>query len=133
MPDDELSEGERTALWEQFAGVYERSQESYDSSVRTLAASGVVVTVSLATALGTLEQAGLAATILFLTSLALNLGSYSSALLDMRARLNCLRVGRAEGIYGNRWSSCTTALNILAGVALIFGGVLLSVFVADNA
>ena len=129
-PVERLTPEDRRTLWEQFVEVYAHSQESYDSSIRGLAAGAVAVTVSLATALQALSTWGVAAVTAFLASLGLNLASYVTAQLDMRARLDSLRAGREDGTEGNRWTKATTGLNVIAGLTLIAGGVLLAIFVA---
>jgi hypothetical protein len=126
------SDEDRRILWEQFVEVHGQTQETYDSSLRTLAAGAVGLTVSLATALHRLPASGVAAVVLFLASLALNLVSYGSAQLDMRARINCLREKRTEGVEGNQWTRATTCLNVGAGAVLVAGGVLLAVFIAQS-
>jgi hypothetical protein len=128
-----LSEADRRIVWEQFVDVYAHSQESFDSSIRTLAAGGVAVTVSIAAAFEELGTAGLVAVFLFLISLSFNLGSHATEQLDMRARLDCLRERRADRIEGNGWTTTTTVLNVLAGAALVAGGVLLATFAASAA
>jgi hypothetical protein len=133
MSSNELSDEQRQTLWEQFVEVYAEEQKSYDNSVRTLAAAGVAVTVSLATALKEMPASGKAAVALFVVSLGVNLASHVTAQLDMRARLACLRQGQEEGIEGNRWSTATHALNVVAGIAFIAGSVLLAVFVSGSA
>jgi hypothetical protein len=112
--------------------VYSDSQKDYDGAVRTLAAAGLTVTVSIGTALKTLSGSGVASAIVFLTSLGLNFLSYATAQLDMKNRINALRLHRQEGIEGNYWTRVTTALNLLAGTALIVGGGLLAYFVATS-
>jgi hypothetical protein len=129
----ELTEADRRTLWEQFVEVHAKSEESYDASVRTLAAGGVGVTASLATALHSLAGTGIAAVSLFLTSLLFNFVSNVTEQLDMHARIDCLRAAhRYEGAEGNRWTKATHALNWLAGAALIAGGALLAIFIASR-
>jgi hypothetical protein len=136
--NSELSEADRRTLWEQFSEVHAKSQESYDSSVRTFAAGGIGITVSLATALHALAGTGLAAISLFLASLTFTFISYVSAQFDMRARVASLRAHRLEGAElegaeGNGWTRTTTALNWMAGAALIAGAILLAIFVSAHA
>ena len=131
-PQVGLDEADRRALWDQFVGVYSDSQKDYDGAVRTLAAAGLTVTVSIGTALKTFSGSGVASAVVFLTSLGLNFLSYATAQLDMKSRINALRVRRQEGIEGNGWTTVTTALNLLAGSALIVGGGLLAYFVATS-
>jgi hypothetical protein len=129
----ELSDAERQILWEQFVEVYAESQESYDKSVRTLAAAGVAVTTSLATALHGITCSGIAAVSVFLLSLALNLGSYGTVQIDMLTRTGELRSGTHPPRERNGCTTATTVLNVLAGVGVLVGGVLLAWFVAANA
>jgi hypothetical protein len=131
-PQVGLSEADRRVLWEQFVEVYSESQKSYDGAVRTLAAAGLTVTVSIGAALKTFSGCGVASAVVFLTSLGLNFLSYATAQLDMKDRINALRVRRQEGIEGNNWTKITTALNLLAGISLIVGGALLAYFVANS-
>ena len=84
-PRERLSEDERRILWEQYVDTYVKAQETFDASVRTLAAPGVAVTVTLATALDHLDAAGKWAAGFFLVSLGYNLVSYATAQKDMRA------------------------------------------------
>lgn len=128
-----LTDEQRQTLWEQFVQVYGEEQKSFDSSVRTLSAAGIGVTVSLAAALDEpLLATGAWAVAAFVASLAFNLFSYVSAQLDMRARLACLRDGHEEGVEGNGWTRTTTGLNVLAGLFWIAGGVLLAIFVNSS-
>ena len=103
MPD-KLTEDERNILWGQFVDTYVTSQESYDTSVRTLSAAGVAVTVTLATALKDFDGYGVGATVLFLASLGANLASYATAQKDMRARLDSVAAGDRQGAFGNEWT-----------------------------
>jgi hypothetical protein len=128
----ELTPDQRERLWEQFVEEHAKAQEQFDSSVRTLAAAGLAVTVSLATALKTLSGTGLAAVGLFLVSLGLNILSYVFAQLDMGARLTAL--GTTHGYKGaerSRWTTVTWLVNVGAATALVGGGVLLVVFIAS--
>jgi hypothetical protein len=129
MPE-ELTEADRRTLWEQFVDTYAKSQESYDNSVRTLAARGVAVTTSLATAIHALSPSGVTAVVFFLAGLAGTVASHVTAQRDMQCRLSCLRRDELAGIEGNRWTTATTALNIAAGVALFAGGVFLTIYIA---
>jgi hypothetical protein len=97
-----LREEDRRILWEQFVEVYAHSQKSYDDAVRALAAAGVALTVSLATALHHFATSGLVAVIFFLVSLGLNLASFGTAQADMKTRIACLRARKTDGIEGNR-------------------------------
>jgi hypothetical protein len=133
MGDSDYTEDQRQALWEQFCDVYTDQQEAFDSSVRTLAAAGVAVTASLGTALDGLAGWGVAAIAVFLVSLGANLVSHVTSQFDMKARLNVLREGRMDGIERNRWTTATTAFNVLAGVSLVAGGACLATFVSLSA
>lgn len=97
-----------------------------------MAAAGLTVTVSIGTALKTFSGWGVVSAIVFLMSLGLNFLSYATAQLDMKSRINDLRVRREEGIEGNNWTTVTTALNLVAGTALIVGGGFLAYFVATS-
>lgn len=132
MTGQTLSEADRQILREQFVEVHAEAQESYDSSVRNLAAGGVAVTVSLATALKGLDGMGLAAVSFFLFSLAANVVSSVTQKFDMEKRA-AIPHPVTEGLEGNRWTKWTTGLNVLAGVALITGGILLALFVSSTA
>src|SRR2546423_10097689 len=129
MTRTELSDDDRQKLWEQFVEVYAQSQDSFDTSVRTLAAAGVAVAASLATALHGFNNWGVGSVVFFVVSLSLNLGSFLTTQFDMRARLKCIREGEYDGIEGNRWTTVTTGANLSAGAALIAGAALLATFV----
>lgn len=126
-----LSEEDRQEHWRVYFGIHAKAQETFDSSVRAMAAGGVATTVSLATALHALASLGIAAVALFLLSLGCNLASYATAQADMRARLE--RVARYEYASRSRWSLWTFGLNVAAGVALISGGAALGAFVGTTA
>lgn len=127
---DKLDADEQRILWEQFVDTYVSSQESYDTSVRTLSAAGVAVTVTLATALEDFGGYGVGASVLFLTSLGANLISYTTAQIDMRARLDTVAAGDRIGAFGNNWTKATTMFNFIAGATLLLGGGFLAYFVA---
>jgi hypothetical protein len=127
-----LTPEERGTLWEQFIAAHEKSEEAYDTSIRTLASAGVGVTASLGVALGEFGLVGVAAASAFLGSLVFNLISYVTAQFDLRKRLADLRIGHDEGIEGNRWTTATKLLNALAGLAFIAGGALLALFVTST-
>jgi hypothetical protein len=114
-----------------FVDTYVDSQESFDSSVRLLAAGGLGLTVTLATALKELDGVGLAAVLAFLVSLGANFASYSTAQKDMLMRLAFLDGddNSAGDEWGNRWTRWTTGLNYTAGVTLLLGGLFLACFV----
>jgi hypothetical protein len=132
QPGSALSEQDRRILWEQFVGVYASSQQSFDTAVRAIAAAGLGLTVSLATALHTLPASGVAAASLFLVSLFCNLTSFGTAQLDMRKRVDCLRRNQTEGIQGNGWTTATKTLNLLAGLGVVAGGILLAIYIAHS-
>ena len=128
------SEEDRRVLWEQFVEVHGHQQEAYDSSIRTLAAAGVAVTASLGTALKEFNGYGVAALILLLCSLGLNLVSHWTSQRDMTTRLDSLRAhGGTAAVEGNRWTKATHTLNFLAGLALLSGGGLLAAFAWSTA
>jgi len=124
---------ERRILWEQFVDIYTDSQASFDTSVRAMAAGGVAVTVSLATALKELDLVGVVAVVAFLVSLGANIVSYETARRDMLERLSYLQgnAGSDKGgnEWGNRWTTWTTGLNYAAGLAVLAGGAFLVGFV----
>jgi hypothetical protein len=101
--------------------------------VRTLAAAGVAITASLATALHGLTGAGVAAVTLFAISLGANVTSHATAQMDMRKRIQCLRTGQHDGLESNGWTTKTHVLNATAGLTLIAGTILLARFVAMTA
>jgi len=121
-----MTDDERRALWRQYAQVHAKAQDTFDLSVRTLAAAGLAVTVALATALKELSGWGVAAVVAFLLTLGFNLLSYTTAQLDIRRRLEHVKVGDARGREETSWTTCTFVLNVFAGVALIVAGALLA-------
>lgn len=127
-----LTEEQRKALWEQFVAEHGKAQETFDSSLRTLAGAGLGITVSLATALKTLPGAGIATASLFLASLLVNVLSYVSVQLDMRERMARLKVSGAtyQGAERSCWTTVTWVMNVAAGLGLLAGGILLVVFIA---
>ena len=134
MAEQALTKEQRVALWEQFVTEHGKAQEDFDSSLRTLAGAGLAITVSLATALKALPDTGLAAAALFLASLLVNVGSYVFVQLDMRTRMNALKVSPAEyqGAERSVWTTWTWLMNVAAGVTLLAGGVLLVVFISGK-
>jgi hypothetical protein len=130
----DLTPEDRKTLWEQFVIEHRKAYEELDASVRTLAAAGVAVTVSLATALKTLSPAGVWAVGLFLASLGFNLLSFVGVTLDMRARLTALKENTGY-VGGERssWTPWISVANVLGGAALIGGGALLLVFIERHA
>lgn len=123
MATDALTEEQRQTLLGQFVDSYAEAQKTYDTSVRTLAAAGVAVTASLATALRDMPTSGKCAVGLFIASLVVNLLSYGTWQLDIGGRLKSLRSGGVEGIEGNNWTTTTTWLNFIAGATFIVGAV----------
>jgi len=132
MNNTALSEQDYRVLWEQFAEAHAKSEESYDSSVRTLAGGGVGVTVSIATALHALPTVGIGAVAAFLLSLTLTVASHLTAQADMKCRLAALEAGRHDELRGNKWTRATLWLNGAAGGALLVGGALIAAFVAAH-
>jgi hypothetical protein len=131
-PTNTLSDAERGTLWEQYVDTCVESQRTYDTSIRTLAAAGVAITVSLATALKQFETPGKRAAALFLGSLLFNLVSYATAQRDMRRRLDAIsRRDDDAALKGNRWTKVTHVLNFLAGATLIGAGFFLARSVAN--
>jgi hypothetical protein len=111
-----------------------KAQETFDSSLRTLAGAGLGITVSLATALKAMLASGVWAAALFLGSLFLTLGSYVFAQLDMRARMDCLTKNPTsyKGVERSDWTTCTWRTNAGAGATLLACGVLLVLFISRS-
>jgi hypothetical protein len=130
----ELTAAQREKLWEQFVEEHGKAQEAYDTSLRALAGAGLAVTVSLGVALRELPTSGFWAAALFLIALLLNLGSYVSVQLDMRARMGALRVNPTsyQGAERSGWTTLTWLANVGAGLALVAGGLLLLKFIAGS-
>lgn len=129
----QLTDEQRQTLREQFIEVYSEQQTTFDNSVRTLAAAGIAVTVSLTAALKKMPEAGKWAVGLLVATLVCNLLSYATAQLDMGARLRSLRQKRDDKIEGTWWTWGTRALNVLAGGCFLAGAILLAVFVGTSA
>jgi hypothetical protein len=130
---DALTDEQRQTLIEQFADAFEKSQESYDLSIRTLASAAVAVTVSLGVALDGFGGLGVAAVFCFLGSLFANLVSYWTAMVDTYRRTANARTASELDVEWNKWTWTTHALNLLAGAAFGTGGILLALFVRSNA
>ena len=128
-----LAEEDRRRLWEQFVAVHSETQRTFDASVRTLAAGGVVTTASLGTALHGFTHNAVLAVAFFLGSLFANVFSYWTAQMDMNTRLEGLANERSDGVDGNGWTLATTILNVLQGLAVVAAGVFLSLFIHSNA
>jgi hypothetical protein len=126
-----LSTEDRDALWRQYADVHAKAQDTFDASVRTLAAGGVAVTVTIASAVvDTFDNWARLAVAAFLVALAANVSSYATAQKDMRTRLELVAASDPRGRDETAWTTRTYRLNVLAGVALVAGGALLAIFVA---
>jgi hypothetical protein len=131
-PPVELTDADRLALRGQWVEAHAQSQESYDSSLRTFAAGGVAVTASIGAAVHTFGALGTAAIAAFLASLAATLLSHATAQRDMRVRVADLEQRNDHKLAWNRWTTATTWLNVVAGIALLAGGILLAVFVGAH-
>lgn len=131
MATNKLTDAQLDVLWEQYVEVYAEEQKSFDLAARTIAAAGVAVSVSIATALKTMPTSGMGAVGLFLGALTLNLVSYATSQRDMLARLKEIRDG-GEGLDPNGWTKATHWLNGLAGGGVVLGGVVLLVFVSGS-
>jgi hypothetical protein len=130
---EKLSPEDRAALWRQYAQVHAQVQDTFDSSVRTLAAGGVAVTVTIATAaVDRFDWWGAAAVAAFLFSLGTYVASFVTAQKDMRARLKLVRVSDIRGFDETCWTTWTFRLNVGAGGFLVIGGFLLLFFVAAS-
>ena len=130
---EELTDEQRQTLREQFIEVYAKAQEAFDTSVRTLAAAAIAVTVSLAAALKEMPAEGEWAVGLFVLCLAMNLVSYFTSQFDMKRRIRRLQERRDNEIEGNLWTTITHFLNVGSGLSFISGAVVLSVFVSRSA
>jgi hypothetical protein len=126
----ELTDDERRTLRDQYIDVHVKSQETYDESIRVLAAAALGVTVSIATALHKIDSAGIDALISFLGSLAATVASHQTAQKDMVERVKALDNGTYTGDGSSGWTTTTTWLNLFAGAALLLGAVCLAIYVA---
>jgi hypothetical protein len=124
-----LSEDDERLLIAQFVDALTHAEDSYDESLRILAGGGVAVTVSIATALHALSGAGVWAIVAFLASLGLTLASHQTSRQDMTCRINKLNARTYDPTHLSGWTRATAGLNLLAGAALIAGGILLALFV----
>jgi hypothetical protein len=125
-----LTTDERAALWSQYARVHGAVQDTFDSTVRALAAGGIAVTVTLATAaVDDFNGWGVLAVLAFLGALGCHVGSFVTAQRDMRARLALVRVSDLRAFDETSWTRRTFELNVGAGLLLILGGLLLALFV----
>ncbi len=136
LPADErkrpLTAEEADALWDQYSDAFGVAQESYDSSIRTISAAGVAVTATMAAAFDAATRTVALAVVCFLTALVLNLLSYGSEQRDIGSRMRAVRRLDRGGAYGNGWVTTTVTLNVLAGVAILAGGICLAVFVFQS-
>lgn len=123
---------ERKTLWRQYAQAHAKAQETYDASIRTLAAAGLAVTVTLATALESLDGYGTTATTALVIALGANLVSYATAQMDLRRRLKFVKVSDARGREPTFWTTLTFLLNLVAGLGLLAGGLFLAWFVSSS-
>jgi hypothetical protein len=129
MTDFQFDEGQRQALREQFIETYTTSQNDFDASIRTLAAAGVAIAMSLATALHKVGTPGTVCVALFLFSLGMNVLSYVTAQLDMSRRIVNLDRRHDHRVHATAWTRATQVLNTAAGGCLIVGGIALAWFV----
>jgi hypothetical protein len=132
VAESALDEQQRQTLREQFVQVYAEQQTTFDTSVRTLAAAGVAVAASLATALEMMTRSGKWSIGLFLVSLGANVVSYATAQVDMTKRIGGLERDDLSVLRSNRWTWVTRGLNVVAGATLLAGGILLAVFVSSG-
>lgn len=128
-----LTDEEQLVLRKQFGDSYVQAQETYDSSVRALAAAGVAVTVTIGTAIEDFTGAAVVAVLLFLVSLASNLVSFATAQRDLRLRLEAVWKRDRRAVMGNAWTKWTARLNFLAGLTLVLGGGCLAYYVGTTA
>jgi hypothetical protein len=131
--ESSLSDEERQTLREQYIEVYDKSQESFDTSVRTLAAAGIAVTVTLGAAFKTLSGAGTIAVICFVVSLLATLVSFQTVQWDMKSRISALEEQRDEGSFTSGWNKVTTGFNWAAGILFFAGAIALCRFVYVHA
>lgn len=128
---DELTAEEQQTLVDQFEEAHRQSQDTYDASVRTIAAASVGVTASLTAAFQQAGWSGTLAVALSLCSLVANLASYWTAQLDIQSRIGAAWERDRVGVFGGRWRKATTALNATTGVLLLAAGVCLVIFVSS--
>jgi len=128
----QTTDEQRQTLVEQFIDAFDKSQDAYDLSIRTLASAAVAVTVSLGVALEGFGGLGVAAVGCFLGSLFANLVSYWTAMVDTYRRATNARRGGELDVEWNKWTWTTHACNFTAGAAFLAGGVLLALFVNSS-
>jgi hypothetical protein len=125
---DELDPDERVRLWEQYVTVYMESQAALDSLMSRLAAGGVGITVTLATALKKLNVQGVWGIVLFLISLGCGVLSYMTAQSDCKHRLyKDIRYSKRP--TDNAWTWMTRILNWASLITILAGGALLALFI----
>jgi hypothetical protein len=127
-----MSEEDRRALWRQYAQAHASTQETFDNSIRTLAAAGLAVAVSIITALEESDWTGVVAVSALLLSLGMNLVSYVTAQRDLRERQGYLKARDWKGAEETAWTTRTYRLNVAAGVSLLVGGLFLGIFVTTS-
>lgn len=127
-----LLEEDQRILLVQFVDAVDHAEDSYDDSIRTLAAAGVAVTASLATARHGFSGGGLPAMVALLVSLGLTVASHQATRTDILHRIACLNDQTYDpATYGWR-TRVTAGMNALAGIALIVGGVCLAFFASSS-
>ena len=126
------SDDQRQVVFEQLVDAYAKTQDSYDTTIRSLAAGGVAITVSIGTALHAFGMSGAVAVSLFLGSLGLNLGSFATVQRDIKCRLGHLTAKRDAEAQDNAWRKLTTVLNIASGTLLLAGGIALAILVSSS-
>jgi hypothetical protein len=129
-PEHRLSEQDAQTLLEQFVDAHTHAEDSYDEAIRILAAGGVAVTASIATARHGFSGAGVAAMVAFIVSLGVTLASHQTSRRDMESRIELVHARTYDLTRRSRLTALTQYLNDLAGVALLAGAVLLSIFVS---
>jgi hypothetical protein len=131
-PTVKLDPEDQKTLLVQFVDAVDHAEDSYDESIRTLAAAGVAVTASLATARHGFSGGGLPAMVALLVSLALTVGSHQATRSDLMHRIACLNAETYDpAIYGVR-TRVTAVMNALAGIALLVGGICLAFFASSS-
>ncbi len=116
----------------QFVDAVDHAEDSYDDSIRYLAAGGVAVTASIATARHGLSANGVKAITVLLISLGLTVFSHQVSRRDMLHRIRELNAERYDpSKYGWR-TRLTAGMNLLAGAALLIGGIYLALFASSS-
>jgi hypothetical protein len=127
-----MTDDERETLLAQFVDAITHAEDAYDESIRVLAAGGVAVTVSIATARHGFSGGGVPAIIALLASLGLTLFSHQASRLDVKHRLKELDEETYNPTIEGWRTRVTVWMNGLAGVALLLGAILLAVFVSGS-